>query len=138
MQRSHLETPCNFTSHAADEPLQPDAKCVGQLTRVLAQKFRSALHVFFLAHSRTRVLVDTVKNFAKFSTFGRAANNCEHWLAELSRQPRHADWRFSFERLPIQTSFACNHQVRIFHFRFKPHCFCHNFESWPDCRAAKT
>src|SRR5205807_1896641 len=61
-----------------------------------------------------------------------------HWLSELSCQPRHAGRRFPFERLPIQTPFSCNHQVRVFHLQFKPDCFCDNFESRPDCRAAKT
>src|SRR5882724_11907636 len=118
--------------------LQPDAKCLCQLARILAQKFGCAFHVFLLGHSRARVLVNTVKNFAKFSIFRCTANNCEHWLSELSCQSRHAGWRFPFERLPIQTPLACNHQVRIFHLRFKPDCFRDNFESRPDCRAAKT
>src|SRR5215211_6075201 len=118
--------------------LQPDAKCLCQLACVLAQKFGCAFHVFFLTHARARVLVNTLKNFAKFSIFRCTANNCEYWLSELSCQSRHADWRFPFERLAVQTPLACNHQVHIFHHLFKPDCFGDNFESRPDCRTAKT
>src|SRR4051794_5334359 len=113
-------------------------KCLYEVARVFSQKFRCAFDVFLLAHSRARVLVNTVKNFANFSIVRRATDDCEHWFSELSRQPRNARRRFTFKRLPIQTPLACNHQVRVFHFRFQPDCFCDDFESRPNCRPAKS
>src|SRR5438128_357295 len=63
--------------------LQPNAKCLCQFARVLAQKFGCTFHVFFVTHARPRVRVNTVKDFANISICGRTANNCEHRLSEL-------------------------------------------------------
>src|SRR5439155_3160515 len=40
--------------------------------------------------------------------------------------------------LAIQTSLACNNDIRVSYFRFQSNCFGDNFESGPDLRAAKT
>ena len=56
----------------------------------------------------------------------------------MSRQSRHAGWRFPFEGLPIQTSLACNHNIGIFDFRFEADCLCYNVKPRSNFRAAKT
>ena len=58
-------------------------------------------------HRTARALVD----------FHRcAANNCENAFPKFSREPGDASRRFSLECLPIQASFACNHQIGIHSF----------------------
>src|SRR5207245_6418298 len=101
-------------------------------------KFCRAFHVFFLAHSRARVFVSAFEDVEDFWIFGRAADEREHWLSKFSCQPRHANRRFPFQRLPIQTPLTGNHHVYVFHLQLKPDCFCDTLESRPDCRVAKT
>ena len=82
--------------------------------------------------------MDPIKQLMHLPIFVGAADNCENFLAEFSRHPRHAGRRLSLERLPVQTSLPCDHDVGIFHFCFEPDFFCDNIESGPDFCAAKT
>src|SRR5438876_4765787 len=109
---------CSRAPYSSDDQ-GPPLQRLRQIPRILAQQLRCVFHVFFLAHSWPRVLINAIENFAGLPIFAGATDNCENRLAQLSRNAGHPGRRFSFERLSIQTSLARNDNIDIFHFRFE-------------------
>ncbi len=87
-----------------------------ELSGIVSQKLRCAFHVFLVAHSGSRILINAVEKLSWFLIVTRATDKSEYALAQLPGELRHAGSRFPFQRLSIQTPFARDHNIDIFHF----------------------
>ena len=108
-----------------------------KLPRVLTQQFPRSRHLFFLIYSGLIELINAVENFADLSLFACSTDNCEDTLAKFGRPPRNAGRRLPFECLPIQTPFACDHDVGVSRLRFEADDLCDDIKSRSNLRAAK-
>src|SRR3982074_1236795 len=102
----------------------------GQLTRSLPQQFRRL-------RNTPSEFVNSIEDSPGLSIFARAPDNRENAFPKFSRKLCYSRRGLPLKRLSIQTSFARDHKIDIFHFRLEANRFRHDLKPRSYRRAAK-